>query len=68
MNETMKQAIAIEEYLTYYGATAYCSNCSYNNHRYIKKGVRLDGLSCTCDKCGCSAEFRPQTKLFAGLT
>lgn len=45
---------SIDEYVQFYGNNFYCSNCRTRNHRYIKKGVRLDTVAFECDKCGCT--------------
>lgn len=36
-----------------------CKNCAHRNTAYVRKGVRLIGLTIACDNCGCAISLRP---------
>lgn len=56
-SDEMKRQIDLGEYPKYYGASAWCANCGSKMHRYIRKGVGLDGLGDECENCGCFVGF-----------
>ncbi len=54
--ETILKDAPLDDALNYYGHKFYCDNCNAMNHRYIRKGVRIKGLTTECDVCGCTVK------------